>query len=153
MRCLYRTLIVVISLNVTSIGRTDEPAAAGSRRPAWPALEWKMAVPSPFKRVESPTAVVNGKLYLFGGFTEDLQASNQVDVFDPILRLGLEIRRIDIPPAVAVSDRGGDTFPHEQTGTGDQVWSDANSRAFVLSVDAEAEVVVRRRGPAPARKT
>ena len=93
MRCLYRTLIVVIALNVTSIALTDEPVATGSRgktdalstarSSVWPALEWRLAAPSPFARVESPTAVVNGKLYLFGGFTEDLQASNQVDVFDP----------------------------------------------------------------------
>ena len=39
--------------------------------------------PSPSARVESPAAVVNGKLYMFDGFTEDLEASNQVDVYDP----------------------------------------------------------------------
>jgi hypothetical protein len=61
MRCLYRTLLVVIGMNVASIGRTDEPTS-GSNRRAWPALEWKMAAPSPFKRVESPTVVVNDKL-------------------------------------------------------------------------------------------
>lgn len=81
MRCLFRTLLV-ISLNVVAIGQADQPAS-GSHRRAWPALEWKMAAPSPFKRVESPTVVVNEKLYLFGGFTEDLQASTQVDVYDP----------------------------------------------------------------------
>ena len=75
MLCTYRTLLVIIALTVPSIGRTDEPA--------WPALEWKKAAPSPFARVESPTAVVNNKIYLFGGFTEELQASNQVDVYDP----------------------------------------------------------------------
>ena len=37
----------------------------------------------PPSRVESPTAVVDGKLYLFGGFTDDLGASNEVDVYDP----------------------------------------------------------------------
>ena len=46
-------------------------------------LAWKKATPSPFARVESPAAVVNGKVYLFGGFTEDLDASNRVDVYDP----------------------------------------------------------------------
>ena len=76
MLCFYRTLLVIIALTVPSIGRTDE-------KPAWPALEWKKAAPSPFARVESPAAVVDGKLYLFGGFTDDLQASNQVDVYDP----------------------------------------------------------------------
>jgi N-acetylneuraminic acid mutarotase len=93
MLCTYRTLLDIIALNVASIGQTDEPAAIGSSRkadafsstsiPAWPTLKWKTAAPSPFARVESPTAVVNGKIYLFGGFTEELQASNQVDVYDP----------------------------------------------------------------------
>ena len=51
--------------------------------PAWPALEWQKGAPSPWARVESPTAVVGGKLYLFGGFTETLAAANQLDVYDP----------------------------------------------------------------------
>jgi len=86
--------MVVIALNVTSIALSDEPVAAEStgktnasstaRSSVWPALERRMAAPSPFARVESPTAVVNGKLYLFGGFTEDLQASNQIDAADPV---------------------------------------------------------------------
>lgn len=72
------TLSVVIA-SITSTGRTDEPAAAS----AWPPLEWKSAAPSPFARVESPSAVVGGKLYLFGGFSDDLGASNQINVYDP----------------------------------------------------------------------
>src|SRR5260370_3934569 len=87
----HRTLLVIIALHVSSIGRTNEPTAVGSsgkadasssaQAPAWPTLEWKKAAPSPFARVESPAAVINGKMYLFGGFTEELQASNQVDVY------------------------------------------------------------------------
>ena len=83
-------LLVIVALNAQSIGGTDGPAGAGSSRkaesapiPAWPPLDWKEAAPSPFARVESPTAVVTGKLYLFGGFTDELQASNRVDVYDP----------------------------------------------------------------------
>jgi N-acetylneuraminic acid mutarotase len=85
MFCTYRTLLAVIALNVPLVGRTDEPPGAktSSTADAWPILEWKKAAPSPFARVESPTAVVNGKIYLFGGFTEDLDASNRVDVYDP----------------------------------------------------------------------
>ncbi len=60
------------------------PAAdVAVRRAEWPALEWKKGAPSAFVRVESPTAVVDGKLYLFGGFTDDLGASNEVDVYNP----------------------------------------------------------------------
>ena len=92
MRCICRTLLVIIALNVASIARTDEPSArsnlqadSDSSAPSsvWPALKWKEATPSPFARVESPAAVVKGKIYLFGGFTDDLQASNRVDVYDP----------------------------------------------------------------------
>ena len=57
----------------------SDPKAGG-----WSALAWKKGAPSPFARVESPAAVVDGKLYLFGGFTDDLGASNQVDVYDPV---------------------------------------------------------------------
>lgn len=73
----HRTLLVIIALSVPSIGGAEEPAAAksSSKADVWPVLEWKEAAPSPFARVESPAAVVNGKIYLFGGFTEDLDAS------------------------------------------------------------------------------
>jgi N-acetylneuraminic acid mutarotase len=72
----YSTFVAIAVLNILAVARADEP-------PTWPALEWKKAAPSPFARVESPTAVVEGKLYLFGGFTNDLGASNEVDVYDP----------------------------------------------------------------------
>ncbi|MGA2031608.1 MAG: kelch repeat-containing protein [Thermoguttaceae bacterium] len=86
MFCTYCTLLVIIALNVASIGGAEEPAAArsSSKADAWPTLEWAKAAPSPFARVESPAAVVDNKLYLFGGFTEDLDASNQLDVYDPV---------------------------------------------------------------------
>ncbi|MDB5392271.1 MAG: hypothetical protein JWM11_7917 [Planctomycetaceae bacterium] len=72
-----------LKLTSVSLGKqvdTELPSAI----PAWPALDWKKAAASPFARVESPAAVVDGKFYLFGGFTEDLQASNQIDVYDPL---------------------------------------------------------------------
>ena len=72
----YRTFIALTGLSLLSFAHAAEPAA-------WPALEWKKAAPSPWARVESPTAVVAGKLYLFGGFTDTLGASDQLDVYDP----------------------------------------------------------------------
>ena len=48
-----------------------------------PTLRWKQATPSPFTAVLVPAAVVKGYFYLFGGFTDDLNASNRVDVYDP----------------------------------------------------------------------
>jgi N-acetylneuraminic acid mutarotase len=70
-----RNLLVVLVLTIPSIGRSDETA--------WTTLKWMKATPSPFARVESPAAVVGGKIYLFGGFTDDLDASNHLDVYDP----------------------------------------------------------------------
>ena len=82
-----------LTLNRLGPAHAAEPAAVGTSRKAdpaptapslaRPALEWKKGAPSPWPRVESPTAVVGGKLYLFGGFTDTLGASNQLDVYDP----------------------------------------------------------------------
>jgi N-acetylneuraminic acid mutarotase len=85
MTCACRTLLVILMLTIPSMVGAEEPAAArsGSQGDVWPALSWKRAAPSPFARVESPTAVVSGKIYLFGGFTDDLDASNELDVYDP----------------------------------------------------------------------
>src|SRR5665213_435570 len=83
------TLIVVIALNAASMGWAGDGSGgkgdASSRAPtmAWPKLQWKKGTASPFKRVESPTVVVDGKLYVFGGFVTGLGASNEVDVYDP----------------------------------------------------------------------
>ena len=65
---------------------------------AWPALEWKKSAPAPFARVEAPTLAMDGKLWLFGGFTESLAASNQVDVYDPASDAWT--RRKDMPTRV-----------------------------------------------------
>jgi N-acetylneuraminic acid mutarotase len=72
MRATGCTLLVLLAVNVPSLCRAD-----------WPVLKWKKAAPSPFARVEAPTAVVDNKIYLFGGFTDDLGASDHVDVYDP----------------------------------------------------------------------
>jgi hypothetical protein len=82
----------VLALSANPLGRLGgfdavEPEGAADASPLaptdWAALEWKKGAPSPFARAESPSAVVGGKLFLFGGFTDDLQASNQIDVYDP----------------------------------------------------------------------
>ena len=74
------TIFLILACQATSTGRAAEPAAPSRSRLT---LEWKDGAPSPFARVESPTAIVHGKMYLFGGFTDDLDASNRVDVYDP----------------------------------------------------------------------
>ncbi len=94
MHITHYTLIAIVGLNLPALSYAAEPPATGASRKAeasaaapalaWPALEWKKGAPSPWARVESPTAVVGGKLYLFGGFTDTLAASNQLDVYDPV---------------------------------------------------------------------
>jgi N-acetylneuraminic acid mutarotase len=70
--------LLAASLLGSLSARAEEPAA-----PAWPALEWKKVTPSPFARTEAATALVDGKLYLFGGFIAKLETSSQIDVYDP----------------------------------------------------------------------
>jgi len=82
MRICQSTLLAILAFTMPIAGWAQEPPVqkpSASFSP-WP---WKRAAPSPFARVESPTAVVQNKLYLFGGFTEDLGSSNHVDVYDP----------------------------------------------------------------------
>ncbi|NBV25433.1 MAG: hypothetical protein EBS05_26405 [Proteobacteria bacterium] len=76
----------------------------------WPALEWRKAKPSLFARVESPAIVVEGKLWLFGGFTDTLAAASQVDVYDPANDSWT--RRNDMPTRVTHLNpaRDGDTI-------------------------------------------
>ena len=74
-----RVLIVIATLLIGGLsGRADEPAA-----PAWQSLAWRRIVASPLARTEAATAVVGGRLYLFGGFIAGLETSSQVDVYDP----------------------------------------------------------------------
>ncbi len=78
----HRLLLVVFAVSISVLVLADEPGTLAPL-PAWTSLEWKQAAPSPFARVESPTCVVEGRLCLFGGFTEELGAATQLDVYDP----------------------------------------------------------------------
>lgn len=47
---------------------------------------WQVGAPIPLPRFEGPAAVVDGKLYVFGGFIDHvLRATNQAHVYDPAL--------------------------------------------------------------------
>ena len=62
---MFRSTMILIAMVIPALPLAGETPARLVR-------EWKTAAPSPFARVESPTAVVDGKMYLFGGFTDDL---------------------------------------------------------------------------------
>ncbi len=44
---------------------------------------WNTVAPSPIKRFEAQGAVVNGKLYIFGGYNASIDATTRSDVYDP----------------------------------------------------------------------
>lgn len=46
---------------------------------------WNNVSSMPISRVEAASAIISGKLYIFGGFINNsLQATNRVDVYDPV---------------------------------------------------------------------
>lgn len=47
-----------------------------------PGAKWQ-SMPQPFQRRALTAAAANGKLYVIGGFTEDSETSDSVNVFDP----------------------------------------------------------------------
>jgi hypothetical protein len=60
---------------------SSDGAEAGS---AGPGFTWTVAAPNPIARFEANGAVVDGELWVLGGFTSaDLQVTGRVDIYDP----------------------------------------------------------------------
>jgi hypothetical protein len=64
------------------------PACAGAADAgmpdAAPGFVWTVAAPNPIARFEANGAVVDGELWVLGGFTSaDLQVTSRVDIYDP----------------------------------------------------------------------
>jgi N-acetylneuraminic acid mutarotase len=60
---------------------SSDGAEAGS---AGPGFTWTIAAPNPIARFEANGAVVDGELWVLGGFTSaDLQVTGRVDIYDP----------------------------------------------------------------------
>jgi len=81
----HRMIAVIVVCLITADltdGGTPTPSTLSASTP-WPVLQWKSAAPSPFARVETPGTVVGGEIYLFGGSDSDLDASHELDVYDP----------------------------------------------------------------------
>ena len=86
--------------------KNPDGSASAASVAAWPALDWKKAAATPFARVESPTFIVEGRLFLFGGFTSTLAASGQLDVYDPATDSWT--RRKDMPMQLTHLNPAGD---------------------------------------------
>jgi N-acetylneuraminic acid mutarotase len=69
---------------------------------------WTLASPCPLARFEANTAVVDGELWVMGGFTSsDLEVTRRVDIYDPVAdtwRLGPDLPGAETHLAVITSD-------------------------------------------------
>lgn len=76
--------------------RLDEDDAMVAREQA---MGWRRGASCPLPRNEAPSALVEGRLYVFGGWTGDaMQASTRVDAYDPAADTWS--RRADMPEAL-----------------------------------------------------
>lgn len=58
---------------------------------------WSTAAPSPIPRFEAANAVVNNKLYVFGGFNSTLQAKTRSDVYNPATNKWAQLANMPSP--------------------------------------------------------
>jgi N-acetylneuraminic acid mutarotase len=72
---------------------------------------WSTAEPSPINRSEAGNAVVNGKLYVFGGYiNSSFQATTRSDVYDPATNTWTQIADLPLPITHAGVAIDGDTI-------------------------------------------
>jgi len=72
---------------------------------------WSTAEPSPINRSEAGNAVVNGKLYVFGGYiNSSFQATTRSDVYDPATNTWTQIADLPLPITHAGVAVDGDTI-------------------------------------------
>jgi N-acetylneuraminic acid mutarotase len=70
----------------TGGGGTTTTGGGGATPPALPTLAWTTAAKAPIALAEAQSVAVNGKLYVFGGYsvtTPDYQPTNAAEAFDP----------------------------------------------------------------------
>ena len=82
---LFFSLLIIIPI----VRSADQPAAI---------FTWQQRAPALIDRVEGISAVVDGKLYVFGGFFDkDLQVAAQVDRYDPVTDTWTSIGQMPVP--------------------------------------------------------
>src|SRR5215213_3711606 len=71
------TLLTAVALLAVSGCQPSEP-------PTTTLFSWQTKAPAPLQRFEAQGVAVDGKLYVFGGFTSNfLTATTRSDVYDP----------------------------------------------------------------------
>jgi hypothetical protein len=69
---------VVSAIEVNYVGPASDPLSEFTQ------INWSnLNSPSPISRIEATRAVIDGKLYVFGGFSGVTGPSNRADVYDP----------------------------------------------------------------------
>lgn len=72
---------------------------------------WSTAAPSPIPRSEANNAVVNNKLYVFGGYiNSSFQATTRSDVYDPATNTWMQVADLPLPITHAGVAVDGDTI-------------------------------------------
>lgn len=72
---------------------------------------WSTAAPSPIPRSEANNAVVNNKLYVFGGYiNSSFQATTRSDVYDPATNTWMQLANLPLPINHAGVAVDGDTI-------------------------------------------
>jgi N-acetylneuraminic acid mutarotase len=62
-----------------------------------PVEQWKTHAPSPVERFEAASAAIGGKIYVFGGYDDDIFAMSRSDVYDPATDRWSRIADMPIP--------------------------------------------------------
>jgi N-acetylneuraminic acid mutarotase len=77
-----------------------------------PAIQWQSAADSPLTRAEGSKAVVNGKLYIVGGFDDSptLAVSKELDVYDPVANSWKRLADMPVPETHGATAVVGNAF-------------------------------------------
>jgi N-acetylneuraminic acid mutarotase len=91
------TIIDQLSATIRIISFEDTPAPPQppQQPPAPTSITWSTVAPNPIIRAEALRAVVDGKLYTFGGFLDPDGPVKRSDVFDPVANTWTQIA--DLP--------------------------------------------------------
>lgn len=96
---------------------------------------WSTAAPSPINRSEAGNAVVNGKLYIFGGYiNSSFQATTRSDVYDPATNTWTQIADLPLPITHAGVAVDGDTIYVAGGYVGDPPTSLSTAKVFKYNV-------------------